>query len=220
MMNKKRLAALALSAVMVASTMSIPVNASAFSDGTAAVADTFSSETAGQALDVTEEVPEDAGNTSDAYEVAKETIKFHYKEEGFEDFTVTYQMRNLNDNTLSEVQTAKASVLEETDPTCTEPGYLWMVVKLYGVEYPSGETDDKTTAFVTEPKLGHKMEEVRRQTIESPTHLKPGTAHVWEKCSVCGYEEDKDIVLDPQEHTWGEMVYEAVSNIKTDENGK
>ena len=222
MMNKKRLAALALSAVMVASTMSIPVNASAFSDGTAAVADTFSSETAGQALDVTEEVPEDAGNTSDAYEVAKETIKFHYKEEGFEDFTVTYQMRNLNDNTLSEVQTAKASVLEETDPTCTEPGYLWMVVKLYGVEYPSGETDDKTTAFVTEPKLGHKMEEVRRQTIESPTHLKPGTAHVWEKCSVCGYEEDKDIVLDPQEHTWGEMVYEAKpgNNIKIDENGK
>ena len=38
MMNKKRLAALAMSAVMAAGTVSIPVNASAFSDGTDAVA--------------------------------------------------------------------------------------------------------------------------------------------------------------------------------------
>ena len=93
MMNKKRLAALALSAVMVASTMSIPVNASAFSDGTGA-ADTFSGETAGQALDVTEEVPEDAGDQSGAYQVDPDSITFHYGETGENakpDFTVTYK---------------------------------------------------------------------------------------------------------------------------------
>ena len=50
MMNKKRLAALAMSAVMAAGTVSIPVNAADFSDGTA-----VQEEVAVQSVDVTED---------------------------------------------------------------------------------------------------------------------------------------------------------------------
>ena len=58
MMNKKRLAALAMSAVMAAGTVSIPVNAADFSDGAA-----VQEEVAVQSVDVTEETPDAAGAT-------------------------------------------------------------------------------------------------------------------------------------------------------------
>ena len=58
MMNKKRLAVLAMSAVMAAGTVSIPVNAADFSDGTA-----VQEEVAVQSVDVTEDAVDAAGAT-------------------------------------------------------------------------------------------------------------------------------------------------------------
>ena len=107
-----------------------------------------------------------------------------------------------------------------------------MTVTIDGEVFNSGKTDDPSTAFVTAPALEHKYKEIKRQIIEYPTHGETGTgiAHVWYKCEQCseltpftlkgGDEYNDRITLDGQPHTWGEMVYEAVSNIKTDENGK
>ena len=66
MMNKKRLAALALSAVMAASTMSFPVYAADFSDG--------ATETAVQSVEVTEDAAD--GVASPAYVTDAKSANF------------------------------------------------------------------------------------------------------------------------------------------------
>ena len=70
MMNKTRLAALALSAVMATSTMSIPVYAGDFSDGAtteaAPAASAFTSDVEAPTAEPTEEAAEVVGDTSES----------------------------------------------------------------------------------------------------------------------------------------------------------
>src|SRR5699024_2473957 len=133
---KKRLAALALSAVMAASTMSFPVYAADFSDGGNAQAKTFSAEVEVPAAEVTEETPDSVG-VGDAFKVVPETIKFHYNEAGYEDFTVTFQRANVNDENDLMNDTAKATTLKHLDANCFHPGLLWMTVTIDGETYTS-----------------------------------------------------------------------------------
>ena len=72
MMNKKRLAALAMSAVMAAGTVSIPVNAADFSDGAA-----VQEEVAVQSVDVTEEDPDAVGADFDLSVDAPGDVQIH-----------------------------------------------------------------------------------------------------------------------------------------------
>ena len=229
MMNKKRLAALALSAVMAASTMSFPVYAADFSDGGNVEVATFSAETATPVVDETEDV-EGVGVTSEGYIVDPTSIVFHYNEEGVEDFTVTFN-RYVPGTDKKQADTAVAEVGKKVAATCKgapvdgegTPGYFWMKVTIDGQVFWSGETDDPTTAFVIEdePAPKHKWVETDRKVITAPTHDDSGISHIWYECSACGDKYyDDDFVLDPQEHTLGEMVYEAGPNIKTDESGK
>ena len=91
MMNKKRLAALALSAVMATSTMSFPVYAADFSDGATAgtevqVQSDFTSDAAGsanvevQTITPTEETVEAAGVEEAGRKVNPDSVKFYYND--------------------------------------------------------------------------------------------------------------------------------------------
>lgn len=222
MMNKKRLAALALSAVMAASTMSFPVYAADFSDGGNAQAKTFSAEVEVPAAEVTEETPDSVG-VGDAFKVVPETIKFHYNEAGYEDFTVTFQRANVNDENDLMNDTAKATTLKHLDANCFHPGLLWMTVTIDGETYTSGDVEDYNQAFIVkdEPQREHKKYEVKRQTIKEATHFEEGEAHVWYACKYedCDWKDDEYITLEVQDHTWGDWVYVADENVKEDDNG-
>ena len=92
MMNKTKLAALALSAVMAQGTVSVPVSAADFSDGADVVtqeaapqAETFSAAAETPAAEVTEEAADSAGDQwSPGYTVMPETITFHFDENNLE----------------------------------------------------------------------------------------------------------------------------------------
>src|SRR5699024_12112316 len=97
MMNKKRRAALALSAVMATSTMSFPVYAGDFSDGAtteaAPAASAFTSDVEAPTAEPTEEAAEAVGDTSESTgtntgNIAAKDITFYYNEDGIKDGTV------------------------------------------------------------------------------------------------------------------------------------
>ena len=221
-MNKKRLAALTLSAVMAASTMSFPVYAADFSDGGNAQAKTFSAEVEVPAAEITEETPDSVG-VGDAFKVVPETIKFHYNEAGYEDFTVTFQRANVNDENDLMNDTAKATTLKHLDANCYHPGLLWMTVTIDGETYTSGDVEDYNQAFIVkdEPQREHKKHEVKRQTIKPATHFEKGQAHVWYDCEYedCEWTDEEFIELEVQDHEWGDWVYVAGYNVKADKNG-
>ena len=198
-MNKKRLAALAMSAVMAASTMSYSV---------------YAEELITEETPVTEAQVEQASSVG--YRVDPTTIVFN------PDFSVTWTELAEDGSGKHYTESSTASVLKETPADCVNPAYLWMTITIDGTVYNSGETDDPATAFVTAPALGHEDKEVRRQTIEEATHTQDGLAHVWYECSRCGRTRDEDVKLDVQEHVWEDFdSYEAASNsnILVDANG-
>ena len=233
MMNKKRLAALALSAVMVASTMSFPVYAADFSDGGNAEVTTFTAETAAPVVDETEDV-ESVGATSEGYVLDADSVVFHYNEEGVEDFTVTFD-RVSPDGTKRQQYTTVAKEGKRTAATCKgasfdgttkgQPGLLWMTVEIDGQTFWSGDVDDTTAAFVIEdePGLEHDWEKLDNEgyVIDQPTCEKGGKAHYYYKCKRCGETEDADVNLEPLGHSYGEnkVKYEDLKNVKVDEKG-
>ena len=234
MMNKKRLAALALSAVMVASTMSFPVYAADFSDGGNAEVTTFTAETAAPVVDETEDV-ESVGATSEGYVLDPDSVVFHYNEEGVEDFTVTFD-RVSPDGTKRQQYTTVAKEGKRTAATCKgasfdgttkgQPGLLWMTVEIDGQTFWSGDVDDTTAAFVIEdePGLEHDWEKLDNEgyVIDQPTCEDGGKAHYYYKCKRCGETEDAEVTLEKLNHDWGKDVvsYEPVENIKLDKDGK
>ena len=223
MMNKKRLAALALSAVMVASTMSFPVYAADFSDGGNAEVTTFTAETAAPVIDETENV-DGVGTESKGYVLDPDSVVFHYNEEGVEDFTVTFNRVN-PDKDVQE-GTAVAETEKRTAATCVDPGYLWMVVEIDGQVFHSGKTDDKKTAFVIEdePALDHDWVKLDNQgyVTTQPGCETEGEGHFYYECSRCHETKDEDVTLEPLGHSWGEDVisYVPVENVKLDKDGK
>ena len=113
MMNKKRLAALAMSAVMAAGTVSIPVNAADFSDGTA-----VQEEVAVQSVDVTEDAAD--GVASPAYVTDAKSANFD-DETGW----VVYYKKPA-DGQSGEAQKYEGQGTLEKDATATcEHGTLW-----------------------------------------------------------------------------------------------
>lgn len=212
MMNKKRLAAFALSAVMATSTMSFPVNAAEFSDG---------ADVAAQSVDVTEDTTDAAGDTSQGYVLDSDSVVFHYNEAGVADFTVTFN--RVNPEGKTQAGTATATTAKRLAANCFHPGLLWMTVTIDGQTFTSGNTDNNDEAFVIpgEPQREHKWAEIKRQTITYPTHDNTGLAHVWYECEYddCDATYDDDVVLEAQEHTYGDWVYEAGENVKADSKG-
>lgn len=250
----KRLAALALSAAMVMSTLVSPVYA-AETEGetqateaqvveetpaeeepaevveeTPAEEETVVEETpAAKAVVTPEETVTEEENTIDtysqgeAYVVVPETIVFHYNEAGYDDFTVTFQRKPVDGTGDWQYDTATATELKHLDANCYHPGLLWMTVTIDGQTYTSGNVDNIDEAFTvpSEPQREHNLIEVDRQTITPATHLTEGLAHVWYECGYedCDYTYNTDLVLEKQDHTWGEWVYVAGDNVQADEDG-
>lgn len=204
MMNKKRLAAMAMSAVMIANTVPSMAFAADFGDGSAPVAQEQSVEDA--------VVVEEAKDVSQGYVLDPDSVLFH------DDFRVTFERENPDGD--RQAGTATATTLKETPATCEEPAYRWMQVVIDGQTFTSGDTNNKDEAFVIGNPLGHNYVEVKRQTITAATHFEEGLAHAWYECTNDRtHKYDDDVILDVQEHTWGEYVYVAGENVKADANG-
>ena len=230
-MNKKRLAALALSAVMAAGTVSVPVSAADFSDGADVVtqeaapqAETFSAEAETPAAEVTEEAADSAGDQwSPGYTVMPETITFHFDENNLESCLVTFVREATDGSGKTYDDSVTGTVAKRLAANCDHPGLIWMVATIDGKEYYSGNTTVNSEAFVieSEPQREHEMVEVKRQTIQEATHYQSGTLRVWYECAYddCDYTDVKDEKISQQTHTWGEWVYEPGYNVKADENG-
>ena len=151
MMNKKRLAALAMSAVMAAGTVSIPVNASAFSDGTDAVAQEatevtdFGSDAATQSAEV--EVAEDVVEAAEA-----SGVTFVPESDNWDTKTgkVTYEV--IADN-KKETREGQGTKVTEAATCETNEKYYWELTVVGGVKIQSQETEVPNSA------LGHNWKE-------------------------------------------------------------
>lgn len=222
MMNKKRLAALALSAVMAASTMSFPVYAADFSDGATAgtevqVQSDFTSDAAGSA-NVEVQVAEPAEETVEAAGVEEDgdklnNITFSYN--GPDDYTATFY--------IGESKTPHTVEAEEwyTEPaTCASGEKIWLKFTYDGVTHYSEE--GLPTGKPSLGNSGHKMETVQQDYTIVPTHNKDGETKLVKKCAYCGKETTSTESVEKYDHTWGETVYlpdGENANVKTDDDG-
>lgn len=171
MMNKKRLAVLAMSAVMAASTVSVPVGAADFSDGAAGAEAQVAAETADfsadvdtQALDVTEETPDAAG-----------AIVFGKPQwSGLDTDTPSL---TITVNGKSETYT-KGFEKKETEAFCEQPGgYRWYI-EIYEEPFLSDFVE-------TEDALGHDWKEAKWVTTKEATCTETGNQELRHECNRC-----------------------------------
>lgn len=143
MLNKKRLAALSLSAVMAASTVSFPVNAADFSDraGVSAEAQT-------ETPSVTEETTESVKAVGQEVVDTTKTIAFDEKTDEIIYYVTVDGVADPNPRRL------KADRVNVKEATCTEAASYQLQAQLPGESSPRLSTAIK----VGEP-LGHQIEE-------------------------------------------------------------
>ena len=200
-LNKKKLAALAMSAVMAASTMPFPVLAEEFTD----MADAT----------VTEQYAEDAGV---AYEVT--SVTFNYNAETGK-ATATYKAKPVGGTEPEAAKTVDATVVPNSliPATCGD-GYVQLQVTLYGTTYYSG-VKDAADAIVLKGTGNHDWDTVIDPVIKPATHMHPGVGTITKTCKVCGkVETTPNAVLDQQAHTWStEASFVAGENILKDKDG-
>ena len=170
MMNKKRLAALAMSAVMAAGTVSIPVNAADFSDGAA-----VQEEVAVQSVDVTEETPDAAGAT------VTSVVEKEWKNTDTATPTLIVTVTtDAEGETAKDYEVTTGFTKQTVNATCTqEGGYTWTVTYM-------GKTF--VSDFVkTADKADHVYEEVKTiVTHPNCTTNSTGTMKIVEQCKNCG----------------------------------
>ena len=147
MMNKKRLAALAMSAVMAAGTVSIPVNAADFTS--TPVQEDFTAGAAVQSLEPTEDNVDAVGAP------VKDRTDSHWvtdKENPSVVITTTYEGEEPTEETVTKATEGAVFTLTEIKATCKEgAGYYWTL------KYKDDEFKSPT---VTEGQpAGHKYED-------------------------------------------------------------
>ena len=197
-LNKLKLAAMAMSALVAAGTMSW-----------VAFAEEPADQTGLDGIELQADSP--------AYQVDKSSILFHYNEPGYADFTVTYTEVAQDGSEKTYPETATAVTLKQTEADCETPAYLWMTVTIDGNVYNSGDTNDPTTAFVTGKALGHNWIEKDRFVDEFPNCEKEGKGHIVQSCSRCGKVNTETIPwrLEAEGHDFGENQtrYENLVNL-------
>ena len=191
MMNKKRLAALAMSAVMAAGTVSIPVNAADFSDGTA-----VQEEVAVQSVDVTEDAAD--GVASPAYVTDAKSANFD-DETGW----VVYYKKPA-DGQSGEAQKYEGQGTLEKDATATcEHGTLWH----WTYTDPTDGTVMNSMKYEKDDKKDHEYIH-KVIPIEGATCTTGGQVKKGYVCENCGDEKDMETVdIEPTEHSWGADKY-------------
>ena len=233
MMNKKRLAALALSAVMAASTMSIPVYAADFSDGATAGAEVqvqsdFTSDAAGsanvevQVAEPAEETVEAVGDPVDATTVNEDSIRFYYND--LEKGTIVeYWLKSENPATdkphtvVPEIDKDKS-----TPATCTDDEKIWLKATI-GEKVYFSETWFKGESALG--ALGHDWKVQYDYESGVPSHNFDFEVKATYTCKICGSSYEDVVKVEPIMHTWSEEpVYVpdpnyANPNVKTDDDG-
>ena len=226
MMNKKRLAALALSAVMATSTMSIPVYAADFSDGATAGAEVqvqsdFTSDAAGSAnveVQVAEPVEETVEAVGDqlpgAPTIDERSIVFYYEEPGY-GTVMMYKLKGSDE--YHKVQAVKDEA-KSTAATCIAPEKIWLKATVDNKTYYS------KSWFEGESELGESAHDwdVQEDYVYDgrPTHNHDGFIKTVSTCKICGTEKTDYEKVEPIAHTWSEKpVYLPVANVKVDEDG-
>ena len=220
MMNKKRLAALALSAVMAASTMSFPVYAADFSDGAttteaAPAASAFTSDVEVQTAEPVEEtVP--AVDDTNGKKVNKDSVTFWYNNENHKDFEVTYKLEN--DGTEYSVM-ANPDDAEYKKADCVNYGQVRPKVTILGEEFESKTWFNiPTQPPLTSDRQHHWDTIVKTETTKFPTHWTEGTGINTLECSICKaqmVDSKNPTTIPKQPHTLESTVY----YVPTDKNG-
>ena len=208
MMNKKRLAALAMSAVMAAGTVSIPVNAADFSDGAA-----VQEEVAVQSVDVTEETPDAVG--VELVDVQEKAGSWKNIETSTPSVTV---ILSYGDGSSEEKELTTGFTKDSVAATCEQDGgYRWSI---------SYENHIFKSDFVKESdKLGHDLAKEDTEIIEAANCEHEGSAQVYKYCSRCDYKEPVGdlITLPKTDHKLGDdkvTTYEKGTNTKINTDGK
>ena len=222
MMNKKRLAALALSAVMAASTMSFPVYAADFSDGAttteaAPAVSAFTSDVEVQTAEPVEETaPVVAAGDTNGKKVNKDSVTFWYNDKNHEDFEVTYKLEG--DGTEYSVM-ANPDDAEYKDADCVNYGQVRPKVTILGEEFESKTWFDiPTKPPLTSDRQHHWDTIAKTETTKFPTHWTEGTGINTLECSICKaqmVDSKNPTTIPKQPHTLESTVY----YVPTDENG-
>ncbi|MFQ6817782.1 MAG: hypothetical protein ACLRTI_01900 [Blautia sp.] len=231
MMNKKRLAALALSAVMAASTMSIPVYAADFSDGTTADAEVqvqsdFTADAAANsvqaetpAVEVTEDTAEEVGDSTQGTTIDESTIVFYYDDLN-KGTVMEYKLKG-NDKVFS--VKAEKDEAKSTPATCTQDEVVWLKATVDGEHYYYSQTSFKGESALGESGHKWKVDYVYESGV--PSHNFYFKVKAVYTCTVCNTVEEDEVKVEPIAHTWSaEPVYVpdtsyADPNVKTDDDG-
>ena len=222
MMNKKRLAALALSAVMAASTMSFPVYAADFSDGAttteaAPAVSAFTSDVEVQTAEPVEETaPVVAAGDTNGKKVNNDSVTFWYNDKNHKDFEVTYKLEG--DGTEYSVM-ANPDDAEYKKADCVNYGQVRPKVTILGEEFESKTWFDiPTQPPLTSDRQHHWDTIVKTETTKFPTHWTEGTGINTLECSICKaqmVDSKNPTTIPKQPHTLESTVY----YVPTDKNG-
>lgn len=189
-LNKKRLAALAMSAVMAASAVPFPVYAEELSAGEDVVAET------------TVDVP--AGEAQEQWKYVADSVVFWYNSEN--DYGATYSRTNgVKTETGIALDKAAIKLSNEVKADCENAGSITMSATIIGVE--------ETRTVETQAALGHKNAEGKRQerVTKPATCTEPGQKVTFLVCDVCGKEYDEKtetIAINPDAHDFDETKAE------------
>ena len=226
-LNKKKLIALGLSALMCVSPLSSVAFAEELSDGSeevVAVEEELGAEEIEAEIPAVEEV-------SPGYVLDKDSVRFHYNEDdeegGLPDFSVTFERVNeavgkrVADSLVSDGSEGDgvkwAKVLKITDANCEDPAYLWMQVTIDGVYCVSGDVLNKDEAFIirNSQKLGHDYELKDTYSAINPANCLPSICELY-VCKRCGKEDPRYTATQttPQ-HKWGEWKTTYVAGTNT-----
>ena len=152
-MNKKRLAALAMSAVMAAGTVSIPVNAADFSDG-AAVQEDFTADVATQSTEpeVTEDETDAVGAT------ITKIVDTGWTDEETDspsvEILITYADGSTKPDKITKNTEGATFTKKTLEASCTKgAGYQWIVSYLNYTFESKEVRDDKTAGHKYEDKI-------------------------------------------------------------------
>lgn len=212
-LNKKRLAALAMSAVMAASAVPFPVYAEELSAGEdVVVSSEVVAEPTTEAVVETPEVGAAVGT------VKEDTIAFYYNSDS--DYGVKFEWTNGLKETWTQADTGAKTVTKETvAATCTHGEQVVLKATINGKEWSDTVKEGTDLADHTY---------VRKEEVTvKPTCTTEGQAKITWACKDCGAVDSsrpvETVTLDKVDHNFtGETTYEVDDsyNTKLDENGK
>lgn len=210
MMNKKRLAVLAMSAVMTASTVSMPVNAMDFSDGAGVqAAEAFSAGVDAQSVEVTEDTTEAVGLQ---IKTVAEKNDNGWNTADPSNPTLTLVVTYMDNSTREEVITTGFGKREQ-NATCTQEGGYYLTYA-----YPNTTFVFESAFVKTSDPTEHVYEE--KINVTKPADCSTGTDGTGTKgeyCKVCGTLKpgtSEETITIKAEHTkvYGEVTYSAGTN--------